>query len=98
MVIPDAIKQQLLYHYPNAKFKVSHGLFYAEELKLLGKCQFFYGVMDKHNALVINILHQDKTIRTITGDHIDRTQPLLIKSLAQDSGSYDHVGYLIEIT
>ena len=98
MVIPDEIKQQILYHYPNAKLKICYGLYYSDELNKMSKKQFFYGIFEKEGSPHFRILHSDKTIRTIRGRDLHETIPLLVESVLYNSGTIWCLGYLIEIT
>jgi len=96
MVIPDEVKQQILYHYPNAKFKISHGLFHSEELALLGKYQFFYGLFTSEPC-ILNILHIDGKIRSIQTENLNLRNPILCKNLVGMFLGKSYIGYLIEI-
>ena len=97
MVIPDEVKQQLLYHYPKSKFKVSHGLYYGAELEKLGTKQFFLLYPFSSNRVHYNILHVDGSTRTIRGNQLNLNSQILIKSITLINFQHDHIGYLIEI-
>ena len=100
MVIPDEVKQQLLYHYPNAKFKVKHGVFYTAELQELGSNQFYYGKFRIDNDLKLLLLHSDGSVRIEKTTFINFENFLLIKGIDYDADlitSSLNYGYLIEI-
>ena len=102
MVIPDEVKQQLLYHYPNAKFKVKHGAFYTAELQELGPNKFYYGSFGASNNLKPIILHCDGQFRTSKSKNMNFDTHLLIKSIQHDPDNDLDItklnyGYLIEI-
>ena len=96
MVIPDEIKQQLLYHFPNSKIKILHGLFYNEEIQALGPRQFFYGKIDKSN-FTMGILHFDGKIRTVNAYYINTKERYLVKFFSSSATCDPHLGYLIEM-
>ena len=100
MVIPEEIKKQLLYHYPNAKFKVKHGLFYTFELQQLGPKQFYYGHFPTSNDIKVQILHCDGSLRIEKTSFIYFDINLLIKGIEYDEDlitSSLNYGYIIEI-
>jgi len=97
MVIPDEVKRQLLYHYPNSNFKIKHGCFYVAELYYLSTKQFFYGNFKHTGTLFVRMLHFDGTIRQISTINLNPYFNHLIKSTAHDNNSDPMVGYLIEI-
>jgi len=100
MVIPEEIKKQLLYHYPNAKFKVKHGLFYTFELQQLGPKQFYYGKFPIDNDLRLLLLHCDGSVRIEKTTFINFEKFLLIKGIEYDpdlTTSSLNYGYIIEI-
>jgi len=100
MVIPDEIKEQLLYHYPNAKFKIKFGVFYTAELQELGQKQFYYGRFFGDNDMKVEILHCDGSIRYGKTSQIHYDINLLIKRIKYDPDldtSILNYGYLIEI-
>jgi len=98
MVIPEEIKKQLLFHHPKAKFKISFGLYYGEELEQLGEKQFF--LLYPQNSTVPRywIKHSDGSLRWAKGNAFNSNNYVLVKRVSYYHQDYQSsLGYLIEI-
>ena len=99
MVIPDEAKNILLYHYPDAKFKVKYGHFYSDEIYYLSPKHFFYGSFkhDTSSLLRVVLLHSDGKFRSFDSRSLNPNFNYLVSSVDHDVHSHVLSGYLIEI-